>query len=294
MVSRYSRFDVLHLGRVVATLAAAAAIFAASGAGAQQTKSRLYEVLDRGHVVIGTGSTNVPWHFIDQNNKLAGFDVDIGLLIARALFADESKVEFIKQAPDARIPNLLTDKVDVTCQFMTINMLRAQKIEFTLPYYREGFALLLSKGGRFKSRQAMDAAIAGGEKVHIAVLQNAGAEDTVHDVIKGVAVDQYEEQGLVFEAVDTGRADGGVVDLSNVMWLVKQHPDRYMLGGKGTLAQSYGCAVKPGDSIWLNFLNTVLREAMSGRDFPAYAKSFEAWFGERPTPPQTGFPTEQR
>lgn len=280
--------------RLAAGILVAATAFSVAGAQAQQAESKLYEILDRGHVIVGTGSTNVPWHFVDDENELAGFDVDMGKLIAKALFDDETKVEFVKQAPDARIPNLLTDKTDITCQFMTINTQRAQKVEFTIPYYREGVALLMPKNGRFENREAMDAAIADGETVHIAVLQNAGAEDTVHDVISDVQVDQYEEQGLVFEAVDSGRADGGVVDLSNVMWLVKQHPDRYMLGGKGTLAQSYGCAVKPGDQIWLNFANVALREAMNGRTFPEYADAFERWFGERPPAPQTGFPAELR
>ena len=37
-----------------------------------------------------------------------------------------------------------------------------------------------------------------------------------------------------------------------------------------------------------------LREAMSGRDFNAYANSFETWFGVRPPAPKIGFPIEQR
>ena len=89
----------------------------------------------------------MPWHFIDEKNELAGFDVDMGKLIAKALFGDETKIEYVKQAPDARIPNLLTNKTDVTCQFMTINTSRAQKVEFALPYYREGVTLILSKNG---------------------------------------------------------------------------------------------------------------------------------------------------
>jgi len=260
----------------------------------QTAESKLYEVIDRGYLVFGTGSTNVPWHFVNDQNELAGFDVDMGKIIARALFGDETKIEYVRQAPDARIPNLLTDKADVTCQFMTINTSRAQKVEFAIPYYREGVALILSAGGRYPDRAAVDAAIAAGDEVRIAVLQNAGAEDTVHDVITGVEVDQYEEQGLVFEAIDTGRADGGVVDLSNVLWLVNQSPDRYVYGGDGTRASSYGCAVKPGDTIWLNFLDTVFREAMNGRDFAAYADSFETWFGVRPPAPKIGFPIEMR
>ncbi len=35
------------------------------------------------------------------------------------------KVEFVNQSGDSRIPNLTTNKVDVTCQFMTVTAGRA-------------------------------------------------------------------------------------------------------------------------------------------------------------------------
>ena len=33
------------------------------------------------------------------------------------------------------------------------------------------------------------------------------------------------------------------------------------------MPNSYAAAVKPGDQVWLNFVNTVLHEAMTGVDF---------------------------
>ena len=121
----------------------AAAILAAGVAQAQDT-SKLDEVLDRGKLIVGTGSTNAPWHFKDQSGALVGFDVDVAKIIAKALFDDPEKVEFVNQSSDSRIPNLTTNKVDITCQFMTVTGGRAQQVEFTIPYYREGVGLLLS------------------------------------------------------------------------------------------------------------------------------------------------------
>ncbi|MCK0282622.1 transporter substrate-binding domain-containing protein, partial [Salmonella sp. 16E108] len=97
----------------------------------------------RGHLVVGTGSTNAPWHFKGADDTLQGFDIDMGHIIAKALFSDPSKVEFVNQSSDARIPNITTNKVDITCQFMTVTGERAQQIAFTIPYYREGVGLML-------------------------------------------------------------------------------------------------------------------------------------------------------
>jgi polar amino acid transport system substrate-binding protein len=86
---------------------------------AQAADSKLDSVLARGKLIVGTGSTNAPWHFQGADGKLQGFDIDIGRMVAKGLFNDPGKVEFVVQSSDARIPNLLTDKVDMSCQFIT-------------------------------------------------------------------------------------------------------------------------------------------------------------------------------
>ena len=106
-----------------------------------QAQSKLDEVLARGHLIVGTGSTNAPWHFKGEGDVLQGFDIDIAKIVAKGLFDDAEKVEFVLQASDARIPNVVTDKVDITCQFMTVTAARAQQIAVTIPYYREGVGL---------------------------------------------------------------------------------------------------------------------------------------------------------
>ena len=129
-----------------AALAASFALSLFALPAAAQTPSKLDEVLARGHLVLGTGSTNAPWHFKSADDKLQGFDIDMGHIIAKALFGDPDKIEFVNQSSDARIPNITTNKVDITCQFMTVTGERAQQIAFTIPYYREGVGLMRAGG----------------------------------------------------------------------------------------------------------------------------------------------------
>ena len=53
----------------------------------------LQRVLDRGKLIVGTGSTNAPWHFKDASGKLVGFDVDIGPLFQTPEEAARQAVE---------------------------------------------------------------------------------------------------------------------------------------------------------------------------------------------------------
>ena len=129
---------------------------------------------------------------------MAGFDVDIAKIIAQGIFGDDTKIEFVNQGSDARIPNIVTDKVDITCQFMTVTAERAQQVNFTIPYYREGVGLLLPAGGKYKSHDELKSA---GNAVTVSVLQNVYAEEMVRQALPDAKVDQYESVDLMYQAL---------------------------------------------------------------------------------------------
>jgi polar amino acid transport system substrate-binding protein len=256
-----------------------------------EAQGKLQEVLQRGKLIVGTGSTNPPWHFKDEKGELVGYDIDMAKVVAKGLFNDEKKIEFVTQASDARIPNITTGKVDITCQFMTVTAARAQQVAFTIPYYREGVGLLLLKSGKYADYDALKTA---GDKITVSVLQNVYAEAMVKKALPAAKVDQYDSVDLIYQALNSGRADTAATDASSLRWFIKQNPDRYKDAGFGWEPQTYSCAVRQGDPDWLNFVNIAFREALTGVEFETYKASFEKWFGETPPPPKIGFPSELR
>jgi polar amino acid transport system substrate-binding protein len=182
-----------------------------------------------------------------------------------------------------------TGKVDITCQFMTVTAERAQQVNFTIPYYREGVALLVSANGKMKTYDELKKA---GSGATISVLQNVYAEDMVHAALPEAKVDQYDSVDLIYEALNSGRADAAATDQSSAKWLIVTTPGKYLDSGYGWNPQSYSCAVKRGDQDWLNFVNTTLHEAMTGVEFGTYSASFKKWFGVDLPPPAIGFPVE--
>ncbi|MBO1076338.1 transporter substrate-binding domain-containing protein [Roseomonas marmotae] len=266
-------------------------LLAPRGAMAQTLgKSRLQLIKERGRLIVGTGSTNPPWHFEDANGQLQGMDIDLARLLAKNLFDDPTKVEFVLQGSDARIPSLITDKVDIVIQWMTVTAGRAQQVEFTVPYYREGVALLvLARGGKYKKFDEIKAA---GSSVTIGGTQNVFLEDWVRKALPEAKVDAFESPDATLQALNARRVDAYLADQSAARWLMQQAPGRFIDSGYGWLPNSYASAVKPGDPVWLNWVNTVYKEAMMGVDFDYFAASYKKWFGiELPTP-KVGFPTE--
>ena len=275
------------LGAVLSVTAMVAASLATGAVAAD----RLETIKARGKILVGTGSTNPPWHFKDDQGNLVGYDVDMGHILAKGIFDDPAKVEYVVQSSDSRIPNVLTDKVDITCQFMTVTAGRAQQVDFTIPYYREGVGLLLIKNGKYKNFEELKAA---GSSATVSVLQNVYAEEMVHQALPQAKVDQYDSVDLMYQALNSNRADAAATDMSSAKWFVLQNPDQYVEGGYGWNPQTYSCAVKKGDLEFLHFVDIAFREAMTGVDFPAYAASFKKWFGEEPPAPKVGFPGELR
>ncbi|CAH1674385.1 ABC transporter substrate-binding protein [Hyphomicrobiales bacterium] len=286
------RRSLLGLGLAGAAIGGlAAGSLATTPANAQTAaKSKLYTIKERGKLIVGTGSTNPPWHFQDANGKLAGMDIDLARLIAKSLFDDPEKVEFVIQGSDARIPSLVTDKVDIVVQWMTVTPGRAQQVEFTHPYYREGNGLLmLARGGKYKNFEELKAA---GKDVTVGGMQNVFLEEWIHKALPNAKVDAFESPDAAIQALNARRIDAAMQDQSAMRWLMQQAPGRFVDSGFGWMPNSYASAVKPGDPIWLNWVNTVYKEAMVGVDFDYFAASYKKWFGIELPIPRVGFPQE--
>ncbi|MBO1077623.1 transporter substrate-binding domain-containing protein [Roseomonas haemaphysalidis] len=284
------RRGLFGLGAVGAAVGAGLGLTTPAAVAQAVGKSRLQMIKERGRLIVGTGSTNPPWHFEDANGQLQGMDIDLARLLAKNLFDDPTKVEFVLQGSDARVPSLVTDKVDIVVQWMTVTAGRAQQVEFTIPYYREGVSLLLlSRGGKYKNFEEMKAA---GASVTVGGMQNVFLNEWVGKALPQAKVDAFESPDASLQALNARRVDAYLADQSAARWLMQQTPGRFVDSGYGWMPNSYASAVKPGDPIWLNWVNTVYKEAMMGVDFDYFAASYKKWFGiELPTP-KVGFPSE--
>ena len=63
------------------------------------------------------------------------------------------------------------------------------------------------------------------------MLQNVYAEEMVHQALPEAKVDQYESVDLMYQALNSGRADAAATDMSSLHWFMKQNPDRYLDAG---------------------------------------------------------------
>ena len=233
----------------------AVAAFSIAGSASAQETSRLQTIIDRGHIIVGTGSTNPPWHFKDDAGNLVGYDVDMGHLLAKAIFDDPTKVEYVVQSSDSRIPNVLTDKVDITCQFMTVTAGRAQQVDFTI---------LLPRGRRpaHEERQVQELRRHQGRRRRRHDLDpRTSCRGARPPALPDAKVDQYDSVDLIYQALNSAAPTR---DRHVVGDAVRRAEPRPVHRGRLRLSpQTYSCALKKGDPS-SHFVDIAFREAMTG------------------------------
>lgn len=240
-------------------------------------KSKLYEVLERGKVIVGTGSTEPPFNFVDESGELVGFDIDIAKLIARGLFAGKENIEFIKQTSSARWPNTESGKIDFGIQSATIYPDRTIKVAFTRGYVDSGMAMIVNAKSSVKKLSQLN-----DPKFTIAHLTNPAAKERGERYYPKAKIITFDSIATQFTAVKTKRADAAQLDVPIAKWYAKSNPDVRVLDEWVTDPTNAGIFLRLGDFEWWLTLDTMVSEMRGGVLFSEYSKIYTKWFGEKP------------
>jgi ABC-type amino acid transport substrate-binding protein len=108
-------------------------------------------IIKEGKIVIGVKADYPPWSAINEKSEFEGWEIDLCHKLAEYLFADPNKVEFVAVTPESRIKLLTSGKIDIIWATMGITSQRAEKLQFSIPYFESGVRLLAKKGSGINS-----------------------------------------------------------------------------------------------------------------------------------------------
>ena len=118
-----------------ATIMTAAALIA--GCGSSTTS----ENTTKNTFTIGLEPTFPPFEFSD-NDTFKGFDVDLSQAIADKL---GEKLEVKSMGFDALIPALKSGQIDMIASGMDATPERSKQVDFTKPYFHDGYVVVVRK-----------------------------------------------------------------------------------------------------------------------------------------------------
>ena len=194
--------------------AAVAAILQAAALAPAFAGENLAAIKSAGAIKIGTEGTYAPFTYHDADNKLVGFDVEIGEAIAAKLGV---KAEFIEGKWDGLIAGLDANRYDAVINQVGITEARKQKYDFSEPYIASKAVLIVrADDDAIKSFEDLK-----GKKSAQSLTSNFGklAEAAGAEL---VGTDGFDQS---IQLVLTGRADATINDSLSFLDFKKHKPD---------------------------------------------------------------------
>lgn len=197
-------------------------VFILTGCTKKEEKNdTLSEIKKRGEIVVGVKYDSKPFGFV-QNGKLQGYDIDIAHLIAKRILGNEKLVRFVEVNASNRISKLNSGEVDMIIATMSINPNRAEVVDFSLPYYYVGQAVMIRKGTAIKTVGDLN-----GRRV-IIVLGTTG-EKNIRYFAPEVMLQGYKTYEDAFNAFLDRKAEAMTSDDSILAGFVMDHPEFMIL-----------------------------------------------------------------
>lgn len=260
--------------------AAAAGLPSPAEAQATSGESRLDVVMKRGKLIVATFSTNPPLCYTDDKGALIGFDIDIARNVAKGMFGDPNKIDFQVVDSSGRWPAVLSGRADFGIASTTIYPDRALRVGFTSRYMDSSISILVRTDAKIDSLQQLD-----DPQFTVANLSNPQMADRAKQYFPKTKVLTFETPSAMMLAVKTGQAQAMQMDTPVLDWYAATNKGDFkvlptLLGN----VQNNAIFLKPGDFSWWLYLDTVVKEMLTGSRYDEYTATFNKWFGRNPPP----------
>ncbi len=193
----------------------------------QQPSNLMENILKNDKIVVGVKFDSKPFGYKDQNGQLQGFDVDLAKKIAKDILGDENKVEFVEVTPASRILTLTSGKVDMIIATMSITPQRQQIVNFSIPYYVAGQALMTPVNSDIEGLTDLR------DKKVIVVLGTT-AERNIKQLVPSSIIKGYKSDYDAFSALKSGKGDALINDDTILAGLVADNKNFKILSKRYT------------------------------------------------------------
>jgi polar amino acid transport system substrate-binding protein len=177
------------------------------------------EILERGTLIVAVKDNLRPLGFRTPDGTLQGLEIDLAHRLAADLLGDANAVKLQPVSNVNRLPMVFNHQVDVAIASVTANRVRSRLVDFSLPYYLDGTALVTKTGV-----PDLLHGVATGAGQKIAVLNGSSTIAIVRYHLPAaqlVGVDSYQE---AYSRLEAGEASAFAGDASTLAGWVQEYP----------------------------------------------------------------------
>lgn len=202
--------------------------------------------------IVGTEAQFPPFEIVDSSGNVVGFDVDL----LNAIAEDQGfKVEYLDQDFAGLIPALQTGNIDMIASGMTITEDREEEVDFSEPYITAGLALAVTTDN--EEIQSVDDL----KGKTVAVQTGSTGFMKAEELKEAGVIAEIKDFPHVNEAIEElkiGGADVMINDLPVTEAFIAAQPGVIKIVGEPLNSESYGFAVRTGNTELLQKINTGL------------------------------------
>ena len=211
---------------------------------------QLATIKKNGTLNVGLEGTYPPFSFVDQDGKLAGFEVELSEALGKELGV---KVKLQPTKWDGILAALESKRLDVVVNQVTISDERKKKYDFSEPYTVSGIQALVQKkdAGKFDKPEDLK-----GHKVGVGLGTNY--EQWLKANVPDAIVKTYDDDPTKYQDLRVGRIDAILVDRLAALELVSKTKDTLAVSGAPFSRQEAGIALRKGEPELLDALNKAL------------------------------------
>ncbi|MBY6241911.1 transporter substrate-binding domain-containing protein [Methylosinus sp. Sm6] len=145
-----------------------------------------------------------PFNYLDANNQLAGFEIDLMREICKRIAAECS---FVTQEWESLVPGLTAKQYDVVIAAMEITEERRERIAFSEPYARTPSTLIVERASALARADA--AALKG---LHVGVPADGPQQSYFEDKLPEIELRRYATLEEAMLDLAEGRVDAVATD----------------------------------------------------------------------------------
>ncbi|MCG9604430.1 arginine ABC transporter substrate-binding protein [Vibrio chagasii] len=215
-------------------------------------------------------ATYAPFEYMDENNQIQGFDVDLANALCEEM---KATCTFHNQAFDSLIPALKFKRYDAAISAMDITEARLQQVNFSDAYY-DNSAAFISIEGKVADQAAL-------EGKRIGVQNGSTHQSYLLEQLPGVTAVPYSSYQDAFIDMKNGRIDSVFGDTAVVAEWFKKEDNLTYVGDQVTnqeyFGNGFGIAVNKSKPELVAQLNTALAAVKANGE---YDKIFNKYFGK--------------
>ncbi|OEZ31902.1 amino acid transporter [Variovorax boronicumulans] len=238
----------------------------------------LKKIKDTGAITVATRGASIPFNYLDDHNKQAGFAWEISQRVVTQVKKDlqlaRLEVKTLEVTPQTRIPLVANQTVDLECSSTTNNAERQNQVAFSTTFFVVGARLLVRKNSGIKHW----ADLVG---KNVVVSAGTTAERMLRQLNEknkwGIQIILAKDINENFLTVETGRAVAATQDdiilFSNIARA--RNPADWEVVGVPQQKEAYGCMLRKGDAAFKKLVDGVITGMMRSGEFTAlYEKYF--------------------